>query len=140
MGIEGTVAKPLTGQYPGRGGLCGWLKVRYRATIDAVVLGVVGKLSSPTALVLGRPGAGRLRIAGLATPLSRRIRTQLARQLRLAGVRRRAPGIVAGLPGQSEDFDFLPVEPFLVEVWADGAVEWGRFRHRLTALRVRLDL
>lgn len=137
LGVEGTVSKPLTSRYPARGGPCGWLKVRYRTTADAVVVGVIGSIGTPTALVLGQPGPdGRLRMVGLSTTLPRTMKVALAGRLRPAGQRRRAPAILAGLPG-GEAIDFLPVRPgVLIEVETDSTVEWGRFRHRLSPLRV----
>ncbi|MEU0514305.1 hypothetical protein [Amycolatopsis sp. NPDC006125] len=138
VGIEGTVAKPLASRYPLRGGPCGWVKVRYRTVVDAVVLGVTGTIEAPTALVLGRLGDDRrVHMIGLSSTLPRRVRSALAGRLRPEGLRRRAAGLVAGLPG-SEDFDYQPVAPgIVVEVEADSAQEWGRFRHRLALLRIR---
>ncbi|WIX76700.1 hypothetical protein QRX50_35385 [Amycolatopsis carbonis] len=139
VGVEGAVAKPLNSRYPVRGGRAGWVKVRYFDDIDAVVLGVTGRPSRPTALVLGQADRrGRVRAVGLSTTLSRAALMSLAGRLRLAdGGPQRASGIVAGLPG-SEDFTFWPVEPgVVVEARADRAFELGRYRHRLSVVRVR---
>jgi ATP-dependent DNA ligase len=138
LGIEGAVAKPLHNRYPLKGGACGWVKVKYHTTMDAVVLGVTGNIESPTTLVLGQLGDdGHAHIFGLSSALPRRIRSALKGRLQPEGRRRQVAGIVAGLPGL-EEFDYQPVAPGLVvEVQADSAQEWGRFRHRLSLLRVR---
>jgi ATP-dependent DNA ligase len=62
-GIEGVVMKDVRRGY--RPGGTSWEKVRTRATIDAVVGGVLGPLTEPRVLVLGRHDVdGRLRVAG----------------------------------------------------------------------------
>ncbi|MET7998305.1 hypothetical protein ABZU76_46290 [Amycolatopsis sp. NPDC005232] len=85
VGIEGAVAKPLAGRYPLRGGRAGWVKVRHYDDVDALVLGVTGSPSRPTALVLGQTDRrGRVRAVGLSTTLSRPALVSLAGRLRLA--------------------------------------------------------
>ncbi|MGW4487874.1 ATP-dependent DNA ligase [Amycolatopsis sp. NPDC004368] len=141
VGVEGAVAKPLGSRYPLRGGRAGWLKVRYFDVVDALVLGVTGSPSRPTALVLGQADRrGRVRAVGLSTTLSRPALVSLAGRLRLAkGGPQRVSGLIAGLHG-GEDFTFWPVEPgVVVEARADRAFELGRFRHRLSVVRVRAD-
>ncbi|MDQ0376616.1 ATP-dependent DNA ligase [Amycolatopsis thermophila] len=137
-GIEGAVAKPLRSRYV-RGERCGWVKVKQYDTEDAVVLGVTGPVDHPAALVLGQADdAGVVRVVGLSTVLPTRIKTVLAGRLRPAGPRQKAPGILGGLPGAHDAFEFQPVEPgIVVEVLADAAREWGRFRHRPRLLRVK---
>lgn len=52
-------------------------------TVEEVVGGVLGPLSAPSALVLGRPdSAGRLRIAGRSTALPPADSRELAARLR----------------------------------------------------------
>ncbi|MEV4605035.1 hypothetical protein AB0K15_47805 [Amycolatopsis sp. NPDC049253] len=115
-------------------------KVRYYDDVDALVLGVTGSPSRPTALVLGQADRqGRVREVGLSTTLSRSALTPLAGKLRLAeGGPQRASGIIAGLPG-SEVFSFWPVEPgVVVEARADRAFERSPERpcpHRALHLR-----
>ncbi|MEV6904813.1 hypothetical protein [Amycolatopsis sp. NPDC051372] len=62
VGVAGSLAKPLGSRYPLRGGRAGWVKVRHVDDVDALVLGVTGSPTRPTALVLGqtdrRAGAG----------------------------------------------------------------------------------
>lgn len=138
-GVEGVVAKPIASRYTS-GPRSGWLKIRQLVTTDAVVLGVVGAAS----LVLGHPTArGEWRASGLSQPVSTRIRAELAALLRPedeAPTPAQLPGVVAGLPG-GEPVVYLPVRPeVVVEVVADMAVEFGRWRHRPTIARVRTDL
>lgn len=137
-GIEGALAKPLRSRYA-RGERSGWVKVKQYDTEDALVLGVTGHVDHPAALVLGQiDETGTVRMVGLSTMLPRRIKTALAGRLRPAGARQRAPGILAGLPGGHDAFEFQPVEPgIVVEVLADAAREWGRFRHRPRLVRVK---
>ncbi|QRP47407.1 hypothetical protein [Amycolatopsis sp. FDAARGOS 1241] len=141
VGIEGTVAKPLASRYPLHGGRAGWVKVRHYDDVDALVLGVTGSPTRPTALVLGQTDRrGRVRAVGLSRPLSHTALASLAGQLRLAeGGPRRASGILAGLPGL-DDFTFWPVEPgVVVEARADRAFELGRYRHRVSVVRTKPD-
>ncbi|MEU4673906.1 hypothetical protein AB0F91_39625 [Amycolatopsis sp. NPDC023774] len=139
VGVEGALAKPLGSRYPLRGGRAGWVKVRHVDDVDALVLGVTGSPTRPTALVLGQADRrGRVRAVGLSTTLSRPALASLAGRLRLApGGPVRASGVVAGLPG-NEDFTYWPVEPgVVVEARADSAYELGRYRHRLTVVRAK---
>ncbi|GAB3686673.1 ATP-dependent DNA ligase [Saccharopolyspora tripterygii] len=138
-GIEGLVAKPVASRYM-PGSRSGWLKIRQLVTTEAVVLGVVGAAS----LLLGRPSSrGGWRASGVSQPVSARLRAELAARLRPdaeAPTLAQLPGVVAGLPG-GEPVVYLPVHPdVVVEVIADTAVEYGRWRHRPTIVRIREDL
>jgi ATP-dependent DNA ligase len=138
VGVEGCVAKPLTSRYPTRSGRAGWIKVRYFEDTDAVVLGVLGPAERPTALVLGQAADdGTVHAVGLSTTLSRKAMATLTGRLRPLPGTRRAAGIVGGLPGGA-DFEYTPVMAgVVVEVRADSAREWGRFRHRLSVTRAK---
>ena len=136
-GVEGVVAKPRASRYARR---CGWLKVRRRHTTEAVVLGV----AESNALILGTPNhAGQWRVTGVSLPVPEQLRAELAARLRadpdqLDPVQ--LPGIVGGLPGDSEII-YQPVQAVLVvEIEVDTAVEFGRHRHRPRVLRIRDDL
>ncbi|MEU7205380.1 hypothetical protein [Streptomyces sp. NPDC045470] len=80
---------------------------------------------------------------GVSLPLSAALRHQLAGLLRPQGEgRSELPGTVGGLPG-APPVSYLPVWPeVVVEIEADqpAASEFGRFRHRPRAVRVRDDL
>ena len=69
VGVEGVVIKPLGDPYqPGKRG---WLKLRLRHTVEAIVGAVTGPLHAPTRLVLALPGkGGRLVVAGATTALT----------------------------------------------------------------------
>ncbi|MEU4669732.1 hypothetical protein AB0F91_17545 [Amycolatopsis sp. NPDC023774] len=139
VGIEGAVAKPLASRYPLRGGRAGWVKVHHYDDVDALVLGVTGSPTLPTALVLGQTDQrGQVRAVGLSGPLSRTALVSLAGRLRLAeGGPERASGILSGLPG-ADDFAYWPVEPgVVVEAHADRAFELGRYRHRVSVVRAK---
>jgi ATP-dependent DNA ligase len=138
VGVEGVVAKPLTSRYPQRGGRCGWLKVKWVEDTDAIVLGVLGSATAPTALVLGQAGEdGTVQAVGLSAPLTHTARATLAGRLHALPGTRRAAGVVGGLPG-NQDFEYTPVEPgVIVEVRADSAREWGRWRHRVKVTRAK---
>ncbi|MEU4674609.1 hypothetical protein AB0F91_43305 [Amycolatopsis sp. NPDC023774] len=112
VGVEGALAKPLGSRYPLRGGRAGWVKVRHVDDVDALVLGVTGSPTQPTALVLGQTDRrGQVRAVALSTTLTRPALASLAGRLRLApGDPVRASGVVAGLFGR-EDFTYRPVEP-----------------------------
>jgi hypothetical protein len=73
----------------------------------------------------------------LSTTLSPKTLATLAGRLRPLPGTRRAAGIVGGLPGGT-DFEYTPVKAgVVVEVRADSAREWGRFRHRLSVNRTK---
>ncbi|MGI5214915.1 ATP-dependent DNA ligase [Plantactinospora sp. CA-290183] len=149
VGIEGLVAKASAGAY--RLGRADWLKMRKRASTEAVIGGVVGPLTDPIILLLGRFDlAGRLRYVGRTTPLPRPQRQELGALLPItawSGSCEAHPWPQPLPPAWSGHFDrpqpttYLPVEPvIIVEVSADVAWERGRWRHPLRLLRIRLDL
>jgi ATP dependent DNA ligase domain len=140
IGIEGVVMKRARSRY--RPGGTGWLKRRVTQNLDLVVGGVTGTLDRPTRC----SSAGR---SAIACPTSgRRPRCPLPRRptsRRCFGLR----SITAHtgmwplpLPArwvgfhQDKPLACLPVRPLLtVEVLADTAYEYGRFRHPLRFLR-----
>lgn len=137
-GIEGVMAKPLTSRYA-PGARSGWLKIRHRITTEAVVLGVAG----PDTLVLGHPTTAGWRASGISLPVPTNLRAELTTALRPDEEHpepRELPGVAAGLPG-TEPITYLPVHPdIVVEIEADTAIEFGRWRHRPHVLRIRPDL
>lgn len=140
-GIEGAVAKKLDGAYR-FGRQSGWLKWRQRHTVDAVVVGVTQATPAYQALVLAQPIRGQLRTVGVSLPIGDKLRAEIAPLLRPTGPACELPGTVGGLPG-ADPIPYLPVSPDLVvEIEADQAApsEFGRFRHRPKAVRIRTDL
>ena len=68
-GIEGVVAKHV--DHPYRPGVRGWQKLRARLTAEAVVGGVLGPITAPHVLILGRPDPdGVLQVAGRSKDLT----------------------------------------------------------------------
>lgn len=142
-GIEGIVSKPAASVYtPGR---AGWVKNKTRASVEALIGGVTGRIDHPSSLLLARyDSAGGLRHVGLTHPLLAAVRAELdglllpaARPVWPVPLPARWAGDLTG----RQPLPYLPVEPFVVvEVAADVAYEHGRWRHRLRALRVRPDL
>ncbi|MEU9064905.1 ATP-dependent DNA ligase [Streptomyces sp. NPDC048430] len=124
-GLEGVVAKSLTGRY--RSGVRGWTKVRRRNSTEALIGGVTGSLHRPQVLLLGRyDTTGRLRLVGKTVPLKPGPARDLAGHLTAAG------------PDP-------PLEPVLVvpvlvaEISADVSQDHGVWRHPLRYERLRMD-
>jgi ATP-dependent DNA ligase len=149
-GVEGLIIKGLAGRY--RPGRRGWLKYRSKTTTEAIVAGVIGSISDPEALLLGRfDHQDRLRYVGRTLPLTPAQRAELAGALTPAA-RRRGGGIHHPWPrplpaswtgqlGATEPLNYRQVEPALVaEVRVDTAFEHGRWRHLARHVRVRTDM
>lgn len=150
QGVEGLVIKPPTGRYqPGRRG---WRKLRRRHTTEAIVGGVLGPVSQPEALLLGRYDAGgRLRYAGRTTPLADKAKAELAPLLTRAGYRRDGrinhpwprplPAGWSGSFDRAGPLEYQQVAPVIVaEVQVDSAYEHTRWRHAVRFVRMRGDL
>ncbi|WP_121154890.1 ATP-dependent DNA ligase [Micromonospora pisi] len=146
LGIEGVVVKALAGTY--RLGRADWIKTKKRVSAEAVVGGVVGSLTDPATLLLGRfDSAGRLRHVGRAVPLPTAQRQELGALLPVAAWRgpyqrhpwpQSLPPAWTGQFDRPQPLDYIPVEPVIVvEVSADVAWEHGRWRHPLRLLRIR---
>nr|WP_205615519.1 ATP-dependent DNA ligase [Streptomyces harenosi] len=140
-GIEGIVVKGLAQPYqPGRRG---WIKVRARATADAIVASVTGPVTAPSTLLLARRDrTGRLRYVARTAPLARAARDELGARLRPGGPDHpwRGRRFSAGW-GSSEQLDHQPVQPsVVVEFAGDTAVDDGVYRHPVRYLRIRDDL
>ncbi len=140
-GIEGVVVKGLSQKYqPARRG---WIKVRARASAEAVVASVTGRVAAPSTLLLGRyDEAGRLRFIARTAPLSAAARREVGGLLYPGGAehpwqhRRFSAGW-----GTRETLDHRPVVPdVVVEFVGDSAVDEGRYRHPVRYLRVRDDI
>ncbi|AEB42653.1 ATP-dependent DNA ligase [Micromonospora maris] len=135
-GIEGLVIKALTGTY--RPGRADWLKIKKRVSVEAIVGGVIGRLTDPIALLLGRLDQhDRLRYVGHTVPLSTAQRHELGTLLPVVawhGPSRGHPWprpLPAGWLGRfdrPQAVDYIAVEPVMVvEVSADIAWEHGRW-------------
>ena len=138
-GIEGVVAKRADQHYqPARNS---WRKIRSRLTDEAVIGGVVGPRTDPTALVLGRlDDRNRLRIVGRTSTLTAAARQQLQGKLQAARDHP-WPNRLRPRFGESGPTPLTPVRPDLVaELQVDAACDRGVWRHPVTFLRLRPDL
>ncbi|MFG2437863.1 ATP-dependent DNA ligase [Streptomyces sp. NPDC048508] len=141
-GIEGVVAKRLTGVY--QGGVRGWEKTRVRHTSEALVGAVTGRVHSPSTLLLARQDDdGRLHFVGRTTVLSRESAAGVGRLLRLqtGGHPWKGRRFSAGW-ASTETLDVQLVEPsVVVEVSVDISLDaGGRWRHPVRMERARTDL
>lgn len=134
VGIEGVVSKRLTGRYRDRRD---WVKTKQKQTLDLEVVGIIGAPTDPAAVVLAHPAGRPQRLVGISNIVRSEHRRALRRQVRPTGTTRAFPGVLGGLPGQPPG-SYTPIEPgVIVEVLADHSIDYGRFRHRPTILRVR---
>jgi ATP-dependent DNA ligase len=143
VGVEGLIVKGLGQTY--RPGARGWRKFRIRHTWEAVVAAVTGTLANPRCLVLALPAGTvpTMRMAGVTLPLSDSQARDMAAVLQAyTGVDPwwSSPDLAVGGFG-GEPVPALAVEQtVVVEVAADTAFEWGRWRHPTRYLRYRPDL
>ncbi|MFJ8870411.1 ATP-dependent DNA ligase [Streptomyces sp. NPDC102473] len=140
-GVEGVVAKSLTGRY--RSGVRGWTKVRRRNTTEALIGAVTGTLRRPLVLLLGRyDTTGFLRLVGKTTPLKPGPAHELAGHLTAAGPEHPWTGVRFTASWNSR----TPLEPVLVdpdlvaEFSADVSQDHGVWRHPLRFERIRPDM
>jgi ATP-dependent DNA ligase len=144
-GIEGVVAKRLDHAYLPR--RRAWSKIRGRTSAEAIVGGVLGPISAPVALVLGRlDDTGQLRVVGRTSTIPRAMRAELGALLRGAGPWHPWPPVLAPSRfGDAGPVDYVRVEPtVVVELAIDSAVEMVRgrpmWRHPARLVRMRADL
>jgi ATP-dependent DNA ligase len=138
-GIEGVVIKDALGRYPVKEGQRIWHKLKVRDSLDLAVMGVFGSPGSPSALLLAAPGrGGALRSVGTSTVLTGAASRAIGLLLRPTGetVLHRV-----GLLRSDEPLrEVKLVEPIVVEVSADVAMDHGKLRHPVRFIRVRVDL
>lgn len=142
VGVEGLVAKGAGQRYlPGQRG---WVKFRIHNTREATVGAVIGRVDEPVRLILGlRDAAGRLRVAGATHPLSARESAELAAVLVGADDHPWPAELSTRQLGRfsREPVVITRVAPtVVVEVEADTAFEYGRWRHLTRYRRLRPDL
>ena len=130
------VIKDLDSPYP-RQSARPWFKAKTRHALDLVVTGVTGDPKAPTSLVLALPTADGLHTVGATTVLSRAAAHAIGKLVHLNGERSRHFG---SLPGTQDPVDTAGVEPFVVEVHADVAIDGDKLRHGARFLRARPDL
>ncbi|KOX16115.1 hypothetical protein ADL05_12970 [Nocardiopsis sp. NRRL B-16309] len=138
VGIEGIVAKSADGVY--ESGRRGWRKYKHTVTTEAVVVGVVGSVERPEALVLGRrdPGTGELRVVGRTRDLTPRQRAETAPLLTPSGER------LASAPSRWRGGEAAPhvgvLPETVVEIVPDTGTASGKWRHVVRFVRPRPDL
>jgi ATP-dependent DNA ligase len=144
VGIEGVVVKGRASRYvPGRRE---WAKLRLRDTVEAVVAGVTGALSSPDRLVLGViDQQGTLAFAGTTTELDRDQRAEVGALVEAVEAEQPHPwaedDLDRGRWGRASKAPVHLVRPSLVvEVEVDSSVDRGRWRHPVAFVRSRPDL
>lgn len=141
-GVEGIVAKRLSSRYLA-GDRAAWVKVKRRSLVDGIVGAVVGPVSWPEAVVVGRYTAeGVLRIVGRSTALASRQAQELAGLLtEVPAADHPWPVEISGGHFGGGPVAITHVNPVLVvEVAADTALQAGRHRHALRVVRLRIDL
>jgi ATP-dependent DNA ligase len=137
--VEGVVIKDPLGRYPTKEGQRIWHKLKVRDSLDLVVKGVFGNPGSPSALLLAAPGRnGALRAVGTSTVLTGATSRTIGLLLRPTG---ETVLLRVGLPRSDEPLrEVKLVEPIVVEVSADVAMDRGKLRHPVRFIRVRVDL
>jgi ATP-dependent DNA ligase len=127
VGIEGIVAKGLDQAY--KGGEPGWLKYRYRHTVEVIVGAVTGTLTRPDRLMLGLYRDRELHVVGGTGSLSDVQQRTLAPLLVAAGDEHPWPDVIGGgYIGHwgGDKIRVVRVEPdVLVEVAADTRSSMG---------------
>jgi ATP-dependent DNA ligase len=143
VGVEGIVIKQLSETY--KPGKRSWQKLRIRQSTEAVV-GAVSGPADALRLVLALPGRdGKLIVAGVTTALSLGQSREILEQLHPAGAEHpwppELPAARIGAWGTRERVALTLVDPALVvEVEADTAFEFGKWRHPTRFVRARPDL
>jgi ATP-dependent DNA ligase len=143
VGIEGLVIKGLAQPY--RPDARVWLKLRSRTTAEAIVGAVTGSRALPDRLILGLlTPTGELVVAGGTAQLSLLQQRQVAPHLRAARTHpwptELPPGRMGSF-GRSRALPVTRVQPTLVvEIHADSAFEYGRWRRLTRFARPRPDL
>jgi ATP-dependent DNA ligase len=137
-GVEGVVVKDRAAAYPDAAGMRCWYKVKIRNSLDAVAVGTVGDPAAPTALLLACPTADGLQPMETTTALPRATARDVGRHL-VVDPQARPPRV--SWPGRDVFEGALTgIEPVVVEVRADVAIDNGVLRHAARLVRLRLDL
>lgn len=119
------------------------MKVKHRSQVDGIVGAVIGPVTKPEAIVVGRyTTEGVLKIIGRSTVLTGQQADELAAALtEVPDSAHPWPAEIGGGHFGGGQVAITHVQPVLVvEVAADTALQAGRHRHALRLLRVRTDL
>lgn len=138
-GVEGLVVKGAASRY-----VAGRSRVKYktRETVEVIAGGVIGPLKQLEVLIARRYGGSELVQVGRTVPLSPEQSAALGAGLRKAKRDHPWPDeIGTGRWGGKSGKVALPkVDPVVVEVSADAALQAGQWRHPLRKVRHRADL
>jgi ATP-dependent DNA ligase len=138
-GVEGLVVKGASSRY--QPGQRGWVKVKYRDTVDVIVGAVTGSLEAPEVLVVGRYRGKVLEVIGRTVMLKDDQAAAIGKLLKPAGPRHPWPDEIATHWGKGSKTPLIKVQPRLVvEVAADAALQAGHYRHPLRLVRHRSDV
>lgn len=142
-GLEGIMIKPATQPYLGN--QRGWLKYKRRNVFDVVCAAVIGRRTNPTAIVVGLPIGGRLRIVGRSSQLPAAKATSLGRQLKPPAGEHPWPEeisqrVLDRFTQEKGTVHLTRVAPIVVEISADVAWSGRSFRHSVRFLRTRPEL
>jgi ATP-dependent DNA ligase len=124
--------------YPQRAGKRVWHKFKLRDTLDLAVVGVIGDLAAPTALLLARPSIDGLTPAGVTTTLPRPVAREVAPDLTPDPAS--APQRVGWPGGEPSTLPVHGVVPIVGEISADRAVDNGILRQAARLIRLRPEL
>ena len=141
MGVEGLVIKSVTSRYvPAERG---WVKVKHRELTDGVIGAVIGPVTRPEAIVVGRfTPDGVLMVFGRSTALNAGQAKDLASVLTpIPASQHPWPNEIGGGHFGGGMIAITHVVPrIVVEVAADSAMQAGRHRHSVRYVRRRPDL
>ncbi|MGR4862120.1 hypothetical protein ACIPOG_00055, partial [Kriegella sp. LARHCF250] len=138
-GVEGLVVKGASSRYvAGRG----WVKYKSRETVEVIAGSVIGPLARPEVLIAGRYRGEELVQVGRSVPLTPEQSAALAAVLLAAGPDHPWPDEIGTgrWGGKSAKVPLTKVEPSVVVVSADAALQAGQWRHPLRVVRIRADL
>jgi ATP-dependent DNA ligase len=140
IGVEGVVVKGRDQPYAG--GRRSWVKVKHRDTVELVCAAVIGPMTAPERLVLGRPDGAALPIVARSTPLHGAVARRLGEQLRPPRGPHPWPTEIppSSFSGSDAPVRLTLVEPIVVEVAADVALTGRTYRHPVRYVRTRPEL
>lgn len=142
QGIEGLVVKG--GAQPYRGGHRDWIKVKRRDTYEVVAGAVIGSLTHPGELILGRYEHGELRIIGRTAPIKPGAAKSLVPLLRPPAGDHPWPSVIRSSAYDrfqpKHDTHLTLIEPLTVEISADTAIVGGTIRHAARFVRARPEV
>lgn len=141
QGFEGLVIKNTRSRYVA-GRSSSWLKIKIRQTEEVIVGAVTGTLQRPDAVVVGRFTSDlQLVIVGRSSRLNGEQSDQLSGAVTAVDPSRHPWPLQIGNQFGGPPITLQHVDPVLVaDIYADTAVQGGRWRHSVRFERLRPDL